>query len=211
MTTLLLVRHGETDWNRQGRWQGHADRPLTAEGRSQAAAAGAALALLRPAAVYASDLERARLTAEPLASLAGLELRVRPDLREIDVGSWSGLTAAEIRATGPRVEAGETPGWEGGETTEAHAARILSALHAIVDLHPGDERVCVFTHGGCIRAAVAAAVGVAPRASRERIAGSRYCAVTILSGRTRADSSPTLKLVAFNADPAGALPLPASS
>lgn len=208
MTILLLVRHGETDWNREGRWQGHADRLLTEEGRVQAVAVAAALASVRPAAIYASDLERARATARPLAERTGLEVRVRADLREIDVGSWSGLTGAELRAQGGRPASdGPTPGWAGGETIDDHAARTVSALHSIVGLHGPGERVCVFTHGGSIRAAVAAAVGLEQQGSRDRIAGSGYCAVTVLIAGSRDGSAPRFKLAAFNADAAGALPL----
>ena len=99
MTTLLLARHGETDWNRARRWQGHADRPLTARGRTQAADLAARLAHIALEAVYSSDLQRARETAEPVATTHGLELVQLPELREVNVGSWQGLTRdeAEIR------------------------------------------------------------------------------------------------------------------
>ena len=90
MTTLLLARHGETDWNRARRWQGHAVRPLTDRGRAQAAALSDRLADIALDAVYSSDLRRARETAEAVALPHGLDVIVLPELREVDVGSWEG-------------------------------------------------------------------------------------------------------------------------
>ena len=101
MTTLLLARHGETDWNRARRWQGHADRPLTDRGRAQAAALGDRLANIALDAVYSSDLRRARETAEAVALPHGLDVIELPELREVDVGSWEGLTRAEAEAKFP--------------------------------------------------------------------------------------------------------------
>ena len=210
MTILLLVRHGETDWNRDGRWQGHADRPLTDVGRRQAAAAAGALAAAQPTAIYSSDLERARETAAPLAGRTGLVVGVRRALREIDVGSWSGLTRREIeerRLAGPAERATGTPGWTGGETMEAHASRMLAALTAIVAAHAPGDRVCVFTHGGSIRAVVAASLGLDPRESRDRLSGSRYCAVTSLLAVRSDVRAPAWMLLGYNADPAGTLSL----
>jgi probable phosphoglycerate mutase len=149
MTTLLLVRHGETDWNAAGRLQGHTDRPLNEYGRRQARELADRLAGDGIAAVYASDLSRARETAEIIGARLGLEVVVDPDLREKDWGSWEGLTADE-RAI---VE------FE-GESTEAHRERVLRAVHRIVEAHPG-ERVAVVTHGGSLRRIQAAVSGVA--------------------------------------------------
>jgi probable phosphoglycerate mutase len=149
MTTLLLVRHGETDWNAAGRLQGHTDRPLNESGRRQARELADRLAGDGIAAVYASDLSRARETAEIIGARLGLEVVVDPDLREKDWGSWEGLTADE-RAI---VE------FE-GESTEAHRERVLRAVHRIVEAHPG-ERVAVVTHGGSLRRIQAAVSGVA--------------------------------------------------
>ena len=140
MTTLLLVRHGETAWNAEGRWQGHADIPLNARGREQAATLAELLAGERIAAIYASDLSRARDTADIVGARLGLPVVSDPDLREIDVGPIEGLTAEEAN----RVD-----GWQ-GEPKEAHTARTLAAIDRIASRHP-DERVVVVTHGGSIR------------------------------------------------------------
>jgi broad specificity phosphatase PhoE/predicted metal-dependent hydrolase len=157
MTRLLLLRHGESEWNAQGRWQGWADPPLSLEGRDQAAAAGR---LLRPAgftAVAASDLQRARLTAELAAAELGLSRAVHIDagLREYDVGQWSGLTRTEIEARWPHALAdwrqGRLVATPGGETRDAFIARIAAAVTRVATTHPG-ETVLVITHGGVISA-----------------------------------------------------------
>lgn len=149
MTTLLLVRHGETDWNAEGRLQGHTDRPLNDFGRRQARALADRLAGEDVTAVYASDLERARETAEILAERLGLPVVTEPDLRERNWGNWEGLTGAER----DRVE-------YAGEAIEAHAERVLRAVRQIAELHPGG-RIVVVTHGGSLRRVQVAAYGVA--------------------------------------------------
>ncbi len=150
MTTLLLVRHGETDWNAEGRLQGHTDRPLNAYGREQAKKLADRLDGDAIAAVYASDLSRARETAEIVGERLGLTVVIDPDLREKDWGSWEGLTGADR----DRVEFV-------GETTEEHAERILRAVRRIAERHP-DERVLIVTHGGSVRRIQAAVYGMAP-------------------------------------------------
>jgi probable phosphoglycerate mutase len=152
---LLLARHGETDWNRERRWQGHADQPLNDAGREQARALAERLAADEPPAlVYSSDLARASGTAEIVAGRLELPVRLDPRLREVDVGEWSGLTTAEIEDRFPdglrRRRAGGT-GWERGETYEAMGERVLEALREIAAA-AGDARVLVVTHGGAIRA-----------------------------------------------------------
>jgi len=139
MTTLLLVRHGETDWNAEGRLQGHTDRPLSDYGRRQAQELAGELEDEELEAIYSSDLVRARGTAEIVGERFGLPVVLDPDLREKDWGTWEGLNAVER----DRVEFV-------GETTEAHQERMLGALRRIAERHPGDQRVLVVTHGGPI-------------------------------------------------------------
>jgi probable phosphoglycerate mutase len=168
VTMLLLARHGETDWNRDRRWQGHADRPLTARGRAQAADLAARLADLPLDAVYASDLRRARDTAEPVATAHGLELVQLPKLREVNVGSWQGLTREEAEARFPagfqRWREGGT-GWQSGESYGDMSARVLATVERIANEHRGG-RVLVVTHGGPIRAIHGAALGMDVEAYR---------------------------------------------
>ncbi|MDX6487199.1 MAG: hypothetical protein QOF43_2352 [Gaiellaceae bacterium] len=149
MTTLLLVRHGETDWNATGRLQGHTDRPLNDFGRRQAAELAERLAGENVEALYASDLSRARETADILGARLGIPVVVDPDLRERNWGSWEGLTGSERDA----VE------FE-GEAPEEHRARILAAVQRIAAEHPG-KKVVVVTHGGSMRRIQAAVMGFA--------------------------------------------------
>ena len=150
MTTLLLVRHGETDWNADGRLQGHTDRPLSDFGRRQARQLAEELTNESLEAIYASDLARARETAEIVAKRLGLPVVLEPELREKDWGTWEGLTAVER----DRVEFV-------GESTEAHQERILDALRRISEHHPDGGRVLVVTHGGSMRRVQTAALGMA--------------------------------------------------
>ena len=145
VTTILLARHGETEWNREGRWQGWADPPLNETGRGQAGKLAEQIRATPFDAVYASDLRRAHETALVLAAPHGLEVVTDPDLREIDVGAWAGLTRADVAE---RFPDGDRPG---GETREQHSLRVLAAVERIARTHPG-ERVLIVAHGGCMRA-----------------------------------------------------------
>lgn len=149
MTTLLLVRHGETDWNAEGRLQGHTDRPLNETGRRQARELAERLSGERIDAIYASDLSRAKETAEIVGEHLGLTVVIDSDLREKNWGSWEGLTGDE------RVHVEFE-----GESTEEHRARIVGAVKRIAERHPG-QRIVVVTHGGSLRRIQAAAHGVA--------------------------------------------------
>jgi broad specificity phosphatase PhoE len=145
VTTILLARHGETDWNRDGIWQGWADPPLNETGRAQARELAEQLRGTPFDAVYSSDLSRARETAEIVAAPHGVPVVTDTGLREIDIGPWSGLTRAEIEA---RYPDGQRPG---GETREQHAARVLEAVERIARANLG-RRILLVTHGGTMRA-----------------------------------------------------------
>jgi broad specificity phosphatase PhoE len=161
VTTILLARHGETDWNRDGRFQGHADPPLNEKGRAQAADLSAALAAEELAAVYSSPLRRALETAQVVAAAHGLEPVALDGLREVDVGSWQGLTRSELEERYPDQFArwlDHGPGWEDGESYDEMGRRAVATLLELAAAHPG-ERVLAVTHGGPIRAAFAFAGG----------------------------------------------------
>lgn len=153
MTRLLLVRHGQSTWNAEERWQGHADPPLSDLGEGQARAAAGAVAMLGPVALFSSDLTRARRTAEILAPV-GVAVTVEPGVRERDVGEWTGLTTSEIdeRYPGFRSEYRSPPGFE---IDEPLLARVIPALHTIVQRVAGgvdgDAIAIVVSHGGVIR------------------------------------------------------------
>lgn len=163
-TTLLLARHGETHWNATGRWQGHEDVPLNDRGRAQARELADLLAEESVAAVYASDLQRARETAEIVGIRLGLPVETDPRLREISFGGWEGLTTPEIEERFPdevarwRSDDG-TNAFAGGETYTAMGKRVVAALDEIARTHSG-ETVLVVLHGGPIRALLAHAAGI---------------------------------------------------
>lgn len=147
MTTLVLVRHGETDWNLHRRVQGHSDPPLNDTGRAQARALAEALAGEQIDAIYSSDLRRAHETARIVAERRGLEVTAVRGLRERNFGSWEGLTDGEVLERFPSAAYGP---WGDGETREEMCARVTEALRAIAEAHPGGT-VLVVTHGGPMR------------------------------------------------------------
>jgi probable phosphoglycerate mutase len=156
---VLLVRHGQSEWNALGKWQGQADPPLSDLGRAQARAAARSLGALD--AIYASDLQRAMETAAIISGELGIgPVILDPDLRERDAGDWSGLTRSEIkqrypgylpddrhRAFAPDGGAPKRPpGWEPDEILRS---RVLGALARIHEAVP-DGDVLAVTHGGVI-------------------------------------------------------------
>ena len=185
MTTLYLVRHGETDWNREGRWQGHYDRPLSAAGRAQAAAAARRLAREHISQIHASDLKRAAETARIMGGACGLDVHFDRALREVDVGSWAGLTHAEAKERFPegyaRRRAGGT-GWVGGESYEQMAGRVRGYVGRLLDSARGSDRIALICHSGVIRVLVVHALGLTP-SDRRSIGGNEHGALTVLRVR----------------------------
>jgi broad specificity phosphatase PhoE len=179
MTTLLLVRHGETDWNRVGRWQGGSDTELNDLGREQARALADQLDGDIDV-VYSSDLARARETAEIVAAKLGLEVRLDPRLRERGFGGWEGLTTPEIEDrfgdAHRRWLAGEGAGADDAERFEDFSARVNQFLADVVRLHPDDE-VLVISHGGSIRVIHALAAGLDYVRDHRLIPGVPNCAL----------------------------------
>jgi len=156
--TLHFVRHGETDWNREGRIQGVADVPLSALGREQAHELAASLAARPIGALYASDLRRALETAQPLAERLGLPIRTSPALRERDFGANEGRIAAEVAA-----EYGKEVGtrWlspderhPGGESMREVYERVAAFLDELLEDPPADE-IALVASGGPIRVGTA--------------------------------------------------------
>ncbi len=162
-TLLCLVRHGETNWNIERRFQGQFDIGLNARGRAQAAALAQELSAEPFDRVYSSDLSRARSTAKPIAQARGLELRLTPALREKDDGVWQGHTHAEVQV----VYAGIYPDYLSrkpnfaapeGETLEGFANRVRKALTRIAKESEG-LRVLVVAHAGVLDIAWRMAAG----------------------------------------------------
>ena len=150
VTRLLLLRHAESEWNAQGRWQGQSDTPLTERGRRHAAEAGPLLATFEM--LVSSDLSRARQSAEIIAAGAEIEtITTEPRLRERYAGPWQGLTRDEIEQDWPGyLRSGRRP--DDYETDELMAPRVDAALRDLAALadRRGTPEVLVITHGGVI-------------------------------------------------------------
>lgn len=183
----MLVRHGESLWNAEQRLQGHSGTGLSAAGIAEAERTAAYLRRRYADVELAlcSDLLRVEQTAQPWLDGFGGPVEIDVRLREIDVGSWSGLTWAEVGAQDAKTLAAWRAGRDirrgGGETFAELRARVWDAL---VDRMTRAGTVIVFTHGGPIRVAVAAALGLGPLGER-KLAPAANCSITelIVDGR----------------------------
>lgn len=160
---MLLVRHGQSTWNREHRIQGQLDPPLSEEGRRQAASLARRLAGRHLAGFYASDLKRAWETAQAVGSANGIEPEPAPGLREIFLGDWEGLRTQELAERFPDAWARwtEEPNWDlvpGGEGAALFETRVIAAVEAILDRHSHGDVLAV-THGGVIQVALHRVVG----------------------------------------------------
>ena len=156
MTEIILIRHGETEWNLSGRWQGHADSPLSTRGVSQAQALSERMSKEGVDAVYASDLERAQHTARLAGSLANWTLTLMPELRERDLGVLEGLTTDEMLVKQPAVYQSflhDGPHYQppGGESFTQFSKRCSAAIEHLASEHP-KGKIAVVTHGGVLGA-----------------------------------------------------------
>jgi len=155
MTEIIIIRHGETEWNKTGRFQGHSDVPLSAEGRAQAAALGQNLALDHVHAIYASDLTRAMETAAPLAKRFGLEVISDPLLRELNFGAWEGRNFNDVNAENPNAMKNFYTDPEQADIPESEPfpefqRRVAGRVREIVAQERG-KRIVVVSHGASIR------------------------------------------------------------
>ena len=164
MTHLCLIRHGQTDWNLEGRYQGQSDVPLNETGLAQARSLIEKLNGHSFNAIYVSDLKRARQTAAPIAKLLGLEVQIEPRLREINQGKWEGVLVDEIKARYAELWSQRTVDPAsvrppGGETVGEVAERVYAALDDISRLFP-NGRVLVVAHGLSIATAICRDKGI---------------------------------------------------
>lgn len=162
---IIFVRHGETEWNVTLQYQGQAKVPLNARGREQALRTGERLRRIKAAALYSSDIARAWETAQIIGPMLGLEPQAMPELREIDVGEWEGLTPEELYRRFPdhMREYERDPARtvrKGGESYAQLQERALIALHSIYDTHKSDETIIAVSHGGTIRALLCHVIGL---------------------------------------------------
>ncbi|MGI8625743.1 MAG: histidine phosphatase family protein [Geodermatophilaceae bacterium] len=162
---VVLWRHGRTTWNAAGRFQGQSDPPLDQVGQEQSRQAARYLAVDPPDLILTSDLVRATSTAAALTELIDTPIKIEPRLREIDLGSWQGLTRDEVAASYPEQFAQWLDGQpvldRGGETRAQLDTRVLAALRDIVVDH-----VLFVTHGGAARSIIEVLLDLPPHAGR---------------------------------------------
>ncbi len=187
MTRLVLVRHGRTAWNLEGRAQGHTDVGLDAVGRAQAAAVAPYLALMAPTRLVSSDLARAQETAAEVAAATGLDVTLDARLREFDVGERAGLTVPEFAARFPDEYAAWSAGHitglvPGAETPEQVTARMVPALEEIWDSTGPGETTVVVSHGACLKVSLVAFLGW-PAEVGSALRGLDNCGWVVLEGR----------------------------
>ena len=202
--TLVIWRHGETDHNASGIWQGQLDTALSDKGREQALIAAAVLATYNPSVIVSSDLQRAADTARSLASRVGLQVRYDERLREIYAGLWQGMTAGDVAEQFPVEQAALLAGEDiqrgvHGESLGQVAERTRAAADELLaDLAPGDCAV-IATHGVAGRTVVASLGGLDQHAAWQSFAGLHNCHWAELR-----EYASTWRIVAWNV---GAKPL----
>lgn len=155
-TKVILIRHGETEWNLSGRWQGHADSPLSPRGESQAVALGERMSTDSLDHFYTSDLERAQHTSRLVGEPSGWVAKPMESLRERDLGVLEGLTTDEMLQKHPseyQSFRNDGPDYQvpGGESFRQFCDRCSQALEEVSARHPG-ERIGLVTHGGFLGA-----------------------------------------------------------
>lgn len=175
MTDIILIRHGETDWNRVRRMQGHLDIGLNAHGRLQARALAAVLADEPVDAIYASDLQRARDTAQAIAAAHHKQVKIDPALRERCYGAFEGLMYDEISARYPEAfaqwrarepDARFPAGERSAETLHEFSLRAVAAVTLLAHQHQGGK-IIIVTHGGVLDCIYRAAHGMGLLEPRE--------------------------------------------
>ena len=168
MTDIILIRHGETDWNRVRRLQGHWDVALNELGHRQARALAHALAPEKPAAIYASDLQRARDTAQAVANRHPITVSIDARLRERCYGAFEGLLYDEIDGHFPRAfaqwqardpHARFPAGERQAETLHEFSARAVAAVTELAQRHD-NEKIIIVSHGGVLDCVYRAAYGM---------------------------------------------------
>lgn len=209
---IVLWRHGRTAWNSINRFQGQEDVPLDDVGLEQVRRAAQTLIGMKPTKIVASDLQRARVTAEALANLVGMEISTDADLRETFAGVWQGLTRTEIIEQFPAEFAawgGDSdirPG--GGETRIEVANRVICGIDRALKEVPANGTLVVVSHGGALRAGLGRLLGLAPSqwAALGVLANAQWTVLTELDPAIPRPEGLNWRLQEYNA---GSLPEPA--
>ncbi|MEV0149780.1 MULTISPECIES: histidine phosphatase family protein [unclassified Nonomuraea] len=197
---IVCLRHGQTLWNVEHRFQGHSDIPLDETGQAQAARAASLLASLRPSMIVSSDLRRANDTALALGRLVGLDVAVDKDFRERGGGQWEGLTRDEIAARWPE----EYIAWEApdGEPVTEVAARVAAAMRRWAAKLDDDGLLVIASHGAALRLGICELLGL-PEELWPALGGLGNCSWSVLQ-----EGRKGWRLLEHNA---GTLPEPISS
>ncbi|WP_238146668.1 histidine phosphatase family protein [Ornithinimicrobium murale] len=180
MRRLIVWRHGETDHNAGGIWQGQLDTDLSERGEAQAREAALALAALAPTKIVSSDLRRAAQTAAALGGVTTLPIGYDARLREIHVGTWQGLTQGDVAERYPEEVAALSRGedivrGDHGESVAHVQERALAVIQELLAELPGDGTLVVTTHGVTGRTLVAALIGLEQRQAWLSLGGLRNC------------------------------------
>ncbi|GGO82562.1 histidine phosphatase family protein [Nonomuraea cavernae] len=197
---IVCLRHGQTLWNVEQRFQGHSDIPLDETGQAQAARAASLLASLRPTLIVSSDLQRANDTALALGRIAGLDVLVDKDFRERGGGQWEGLTREEIAARWPE----EYVAWEApdGELVGDVALRVAAAMRRWASRLEDDGLLVVASHGAALRLGICELLGL-PEQLWPALGGLGNCSWSVLQ-----EGRKGWRLLEHNA---GTLPEPVNS
>ncbi|NUP04308.1 MAG: histidine phosphatase family protein [Nonomuraea sp.] len=197
---IVCLRHGQTLWNVEHRFQGHSDIPLDETGVAQATRAASLLASLRPTLIVSSDLQRAHETGLALGRLVGLDVSVDKDFRERGGGQWEGLTRDEIAARWPD----EYVAWEApdGEPVSEVAARVAAAMRKWAARLDDDGLLVVASHGAALRLGICELLGL-PEELWPALGGLGNCSWSVLQ-----EGRKGWRLLEHNA---GTLPEPVNS
>ncbi|HET7397973.1 MAG TPA: histidine phosphatase family protein [Intrasporangium sp.] len=204
---VVILRHAETVDNAARIWQGHKDSELSERGREQVAAAAPDLAAYEPALLVSSDLQRAAATADAIASLTGLEVRLDARLREVDVGQWQGMHHDEVREGYPELVAAlargeDVPKGVTGETRADVAVRTGAALADILrELLPGETAVVV-AHGASGRVAATGLLALDQDLSEALFRGLDNCHwIELVEARDTVPGRPPWRIAGWNVGP----------
>jgi alpha-ribazole phosphatase len=186
---LVLVRHGETAWNKAGKYLGQSNPGLNQKGKTQAQRAARLLYGENIDMVFSSDLLRAVETAHVIASVHKVPVKITPSLREINFGDWEGLTFAEIQTCYPQL----LSEWlrdpfrvriPGGETAEDVKERVIDAWNSVLRNASGEKTVVIVAHGGPLRVLLCQLTGIHPSCQWEFNLGHGETCVLLKNGNT---------------------------
>ena len=204
---IVILRHAETVDNAARIWQGHQDSELSATGRAQVLAAAPHLAAYQPALLVSSDLQRAAATADAIAELTGLEVRLDGRLREVHVGEWQGLHADQVRARYPEAIAAldrgeDVPRGVTGETREDVARRVGESVREIERELLDGETAIIVTHGVSGRVGATDLVGLDQDVSDAIFRGLDNCHwIELVEGRKSFSEQVRWRISGWNLGP----------